>query len=168
MSYYTQKSTIRIPSIHCKTKTSIIHQRLEQFFARHVKYDYSDDRYTYIVTRITRPETKPAKPTGYEVFDLDIMRGLHGHELSSIDNIKLPRIAEERAREKNVGEHDSNDFDYMEITYTQFAVIYDSPTKEIVIVKPNKLICITDNFSEKEYQRYQYSVQLSNTQTQQK
>ena len=95
------------PTIRCKTTTSIVHKRLEQFFARHVKYDYSDDRYTYLVTRIKRT--------------------------------------------------DSED-EYMEITYTQFSSIYESPSKEIVIRTPSKLICITDSFSEKEQYRYQYSV----------
>lgn len=95
------------PIIRCKTKTSIVHRRLEQFFDRHVKYDYSDDRYTYLVTRINRT--------------------------------------------------DSED-EYMEITYTQFSSIYESPSKEIVIRTPSKLICITDSFSEKEKSRYQYSV----------
>jgi hypothetical protein len=95
------------PFIRCKTTTSIVHKRLEQFFARHIVYDYSDYNYTYIVTRIKR---------------------------------------------------DDSPDDYMEITYSQFSSIYDSPTKEIAIRKPNKYICITDNFSEKEYCRYQYLV----------
>ena len=95
------------PAIRCKTTTSIVHRRLEQFFARHIRYDYSDERYTYIVTRIKRA--------------------------------------------------DSED-DYMEITYTQYSSIYDSPTKEITINKPSKMIRITDNYSEKEKQRYQYRV----------
>uniref|UniRef100_A0A6C0HH47 Uncharacterized protein n=1 Tax=viral metagenome TaxID=1070528 RepID=A0A6C0HH47_9ZZZZ len=95
------------PVIRCRTTTSIVHRRLEHFFARHIRYDYSDDRYTYIVTRIKRT--------------------------------------------------DSED-DYMEITYTQYSSIYDSPTKEITINKPSKLICITDNYSDKETQRYQYRV----------
>jgi hypothetical protein len=95
------------PVIRCKTKTSIVHTRLEQFFARHVKYDYSDNGYTYIVTRIKRA--------------------------------------------------DSED-EYTEITYTQFSSIYESPTKEIAIRTPSKLICITDSFIEKERYRYQYSV----------
>lgn len=107
LKYFEQYRIHTHPIIRCKTTTSIVHRRLEQFFARHVKYDYSDDRYTYLVTRI-----------------------------------------------KRVGSED----EYMEITYTQFSSIYESPTKEITITKPNKLICITDNFSEKEQYRYQYSV----------
>lgn len=96
--------------IRCKTKTSIVHKRLELFFQRHIRYDYSEDRYIYTVTRINR--------TGSED-------------------------------------------DYMEITYTQFSSIYDSPMKEITIIKPSKVICITDNFSEKEKYRYQYKVSLA-------
>jgi hypothetical protein len=95
------------PIIRCKTTTSIVHKRLEQFFARHIKYDYSDSGYTYIVTRIKRPETEE---------------------------------------------------EYMEITYTQYSSIYESPSKEIAIRTPSKLICITDSFSDKERYRYQYSV----------
>lgn len=49
--------------------------------------------------------------------------------------------------------------EYMEITYTQFSSLYDSPTKEISIINPKKIIRITDNFSKNESQRYQYSVQ---------
>jgi len=93
--------------IHCKTKTSIIHQQLENFFARHVSYDYSESSYIYIVKRIQ---------TG-------------------------------------------SPHDYMEITYTQYSCMYDSPTKELAIIKPNKIIRITDNYGENEYRRYQYSVQ---------
>jgi len=33
--------------------------------------------------------------------------------------------------------------------------------KEITINKPSKVICITDNFSEKEKYRYQYKVSLA-------
>jgi len=98
------------PVIMCKTTTSIVHRRLEQFFARHIRYDYSDDRYIYIVTRIN-----------------------------------------------STGSED----DYMEITYAQYSSIYDSPTKEITIHKPCKLICITDNYSKKENQRYQYKVHIN-------
>jgi hypothetical protein len=97
------------PSIRCKTKTSIVHKRLEQFFDRHRTYDYSDDRYTYIVTRICHP---------------------------------------------------TSENEYVEITYTQFSCIYDSPTKEIAIYKPTKKITITDNFSENNQRRYQCFVQL--------
>ena len=96
-----------IRNIRCKTATSIIHQQLENFFARHVSYDYSESSYVYIVKRI-----QTASP----------------HE-------------------------------YMEITYAQYSCIYDSPTKELAIIKPHKIIRITDNFSENEYRRYQYSVQ---------
>lgn len=108
LKYLQQYYVLPTQVIRCKTTTSIVHRRLEQFFSRHVKYDYSENGYTYIVTRI-----------------------------------KLPESEEE----------------YMEITYTQFSSIYESPTKEITITKPNKLICITDNFSENEQYRYQYSVQ---------
>ena len=108
LKYLQQYYVRQHPVIRCKTTTSIIHNQLEQFFARHVKYDYSDDRYTYLVTRIKRA--------------------------------------------------DSED-EYMEITYTQFSSIYESPTKEITITRPTKMICITDNYSDKENQRYQYSVQ---------
>ena len=108
MKYFEQYCIRPKPVIICKTTTSIVHKRLEQFFARHVKYDYSDNGYTYIVTRIKRPETEE---------------------------------------------------EYMEITYTQYSSIYESPSKEIAIRTPSKLICITDSFSEKEAYRYQYSVQ---------
>ncbi len=94
----------------CKTKTSIAHNQLEVFFKRHIRYDYSEDRYIYTVTRINRTDSEN---------------------------------------------------DYMEITYTQFSSIYDSPMKEITINKPTKIICITDNFSEKEKYRYQYNVSLA-------
>lgn len=94
-------------NIRCKTTTSIIHQRLEKFFARHVLYDYSEDTYFYIVKRIQT----------------------------------------------------SSPQEYMEITYTQYSCMYDSPTKEIAIIKPNKIIRITDNYCENGYPRYQYSVQ---------
>jgi hypothetical protein len=94
-------------NIRCKTTTSIIHQQLEKFFARHVSYDYSESSYVYIVKRI-----QTASPQ-----------------------------------------------DYMEITYTQYSCIYDSPTKELAIIKPNKIIRITDNFSANDNKRYQYSVQ---------
>ena len=57
MKYLQQYCVRQHPVIRCKTKTSIIHNRLEQFFARHVKYDYSDDRYTYIVTRIKHADS---------------------------------------------------------------------------------------------------------------
>ena len=107
MQFFQQYCVQPTSVFRCKTTTSIVHRRLEQFFARHVKYDYSDDRYTYMVTRIKRT--------------------------------------------------DSED-EYMEITYTQFSSIYESPTKEIAIRSPTKLICITDNFSEKEQNRYTYSV----------
>jgi hypothetical protein len=109
MSYNLFAKYCIIPKtvIRCKTKTSIVHKRLELFFQRHIRYDYSEDRYIYTVTRIHR--------TGAED-------------------------------------------DYMEITYTQFSSIYESPTKEIAIRTSSKLICITDSFSEKERCRYQYSV----------
>ena len=108
MKYLQQYCVKPKPVIRCKTTSSIVHRRLEQFFARHVKYDYSDNGYTYIITRIKRA--------------------------------------------------DSED-EYMEITYTQFSSIYESPSKEIAIRTPSKMICITDNYSETENQRYQYSVQ---------
>lgn len=107
MSYFDQYYIRPTPVVRCKTTTSIIHKRLEQFFARHVKYDYSENRYIYLVTRINRTES---------------------------------------------------DDEYMEITYTQFSTIYDSPTKEITITNPSKSICIIDNFSDKHHQRYQYYV----------
>ena len=108
--YVIKPRPIAYLPIRCKTANSIVHKRLEQFFSRHVVYDYSDDRYVYTVTRVNRPDT-------------------------------------------------ASNTDYMEITYTQYSSIYDSPTKEITIIKPNKLICITDNYSDKERFRYQYSVQ---------
>ena len=94
--------------IYCRTKTSIVHTRLEKFFARHVKYDYSENNYVYIITRITNPLSEN---------------------------------------------------EYVEIIYTQFSCIYDSPTKEIAIHKANKVITIVDNFSEHQYRRYQCFVQ---------
>ena len=105
---YVQQYHVRPSSaIRCKTKTSIIHRQLEQFYLRHITYDYSDDRYIYLVTRIKRA---------------------------------------------------GSDCEYMEITYTQFSSIYESPTKEITISRPSKMICITDNYSEQETERYQYLV----------
>ena len=94
-------------NIRCKTATSIIHQQLEKFFARHVSYDYSESSYIYIVKRI-----QTASPQ-----------------------------------------------EYMEITYTQYSCMYDSPTKELAIIKPNKIIRITDTYAANEHRRYQYSVQ---------
>ena len=94
-------------TIRCKTKTSIIHQQLENFFNRHVSYDYSESSYVYIVKRI-----QSASPQ-----------------------------------------------EYVEITYSQYSCIYDSPTKELAIIKPHKIIRITDNYSINENKRYQYSVQ---------
>lgn len=42
-------------AFRCKTGNSIVHRRLEQFFSRHTTYDYSEDKYVYIVTRINHP-----------------------------------------------------------------------------------------------------------------
>jgi hypothetical protein len=94
--------------IRCRTKESIIHDRLDRFFQRHNVVDYSEQKYVYTVTRINRGDSENT---------------------------------------------------YVEITYMQYSCIYDSPTKEIVIVMPSKRIIITDNFSENMSRRYQYCVQ---------
>ena len=113
------KKTRRGLPFRCKTTVTIVHTILERFFQRHIVYDYSDQNYVYIVTRIMKtPE----------------------------------RVTTNEFRSMNASE-------YMEITYTQFSSLYDSPTKEISIIKPQKIIRITDNFSKNETIRYQYSVQ---------
>jgi hypothetical protein len=38
--------------VRCKTKSSIFHKRLENFFSRHKVYDYSDNGYIYTITHI--------------------------------------------------------------------------------------------------------------------
>ena len=96
-----------VNKVRCKTTTSIIHNVLENFYSRHITYDYSGDNYIYLITRIKR---------------------------------------------------EGSENEYMEIIYTQFSTIFESPTKQITISWPSKMICITDNYSETEHQRYEYLV----------
>lgn len=51
-SVYDEYRVYPISRIRCKTTTSIIHKRLENFYKRHTLYDYSDNGYIYTITHI--------------------------------------------------------------------------------------------------------------------